>query len=223
MPYMQPEALNQLSGDLVAEARVAQLLFVTPDRKEGQFLIQHPNQGYHFTRKQFGFLAFRFIQFRENVQLVSWCMHCACGSAGCKGPDELLEGADYAHLSPSDILGQQPCCHCPAASAILHTHGGEQALRQLLREHVVAGTVPSSTDHPSNGNGSGQRARSSPVVVKVTIRRCDAYTAVSAPIPAFGNWGVVQQQPSGSIECTSPACSRHRAFCEHATGLGSTN
>lgn len=109
------------------------LVHVTHDGREGHFLFPNPTDNqYHTSRQKFGFVGVRWMAFANGHQWVSWCSHCPCGTEHDVNTGDLLEGRDYPHLQPTQVLKQTQLCE--AALALLQCKDVGKGLLSYLQE-----------------------------------------------------------------------------------------
>lgn len=84
-------------------------------------------------RRWTGFLAYRFVQFLDQVLLVAWCSNCACGRASC--PTSVFEGGSYgAGMSKSACMPEEDNGFCFIATQLLRKIGDDESYLKSLIE-----------------------------------------------------------------------------------------
>jgi len=65
---------------LASRADQVQLVYVSPDLREGHFMFVHPYDGqYYKNSRAWGVLGIRFTKFSDGEHALSWCSKCPCG------------------------------------------------------------------------------------------------------------------------------------------------
>ena len=111
--------------------REHKLVYVSPDRREGHFLVAaRTGQTYHSSPRDFVFIGFRFLLCRGGSKvLVAWCG----AERDCPEPPsrrDLFPGRDCHEMDPQEF--QPGSCICPCAAKLLLHIGGSSWLASKL-------------------------------------------------------------------------------------------
>ena len=176
------------------------LLSVSRDGHEGHFAIAYQSRDeYHHQCVSFGFIAMRFVQFSDQVLLVSWCKGCPCGSSSAS--DDFFQDKDFSRVSSSAFFGQLPPSLCFGAEQLLESWGGS-------REAMQSAFLRRAT-------GGGREQLPVSCVVPITGFNTE-YSAVRTS-RTFRSWGVVKSPGGQRRMCLS--CVSHRRQCSHVSAL----
>lgn len=158
------------------------MLAVSADRRQGVWAVRFRRGTQRKWR--FAFLGLRFVEFSDGEQLIGFSSGCPCPSSDSSRLRAQLDCCDRP-ASVRDWLPAERMCSC--CTQLLTTHGGEAAVRLLLR-------ISAPGDSSS--------------IVKLVTFGGTCYQAVRAG-DSFADWGILDSKRRC---CTCPA---RRHICDH--------
>ena len=184
------------------QPRERKLVYVSPDKREGHFLVAaHKTTRYHTSPRDFAFVGFRFVQCRGGTVLVGWCSADRdCSERSYRR--EMFPDMDFPHMDPAEMENESKLCPC--AAKLLRSLGGEDGLKAKVVMDPPEAREQWEESEALVGHWELQRQKYS------CINPGDQSGSV------FGQWGVVRQVKDGFL-CSS--CQGTPRQCMHTQVL----